>query len=48
VAYDWVSQKETLLQAYCKVEMSLQRKRIAIPAILLVLGNWIWNIYKGL
>jgi hypothetical protein len=48
VAYDGICQKETLLKAYHQVESTLQRKQVAIPASLLVLGNWIWNIYKGL
>jgi hypothetical protein len=33
---------------YQKAERSFQKKIIAIPSILLILTNWIWNIYKGL
>ena len=48
IFYDVVSRKETLFNAYTKAELFLKRKWIAIPAILLVLLNWIWNISKGL
>ena len=46
--YDLVSRRATLLNAYTKTELFLKRKWVAIPAILLVLMNWIWNISKGL
>jgi hypothetical protein len=48
LAYDVVSRKETLLRFYHIIEITLKRRWVAIPAILLVLGNWIWNICKGL
>jgi len=48
IAYDLVSRKETLLNFYKKTESYLKQKRIAIPVILLIITNWIWNIYKGL
>lgn len=48
ILYDLVSLKSTLLNTYLKTELFLKRKWIAIPAILLVLMNWIWNISKGL
>ena len=44
---DLVRQKDTLYVFYSKAEGFLRRKEIAIPAILLLLTNWIWNIYKG-
>ena len=31
-----------------KIEETLSKKRVAIPAIMVILLNWIWNIYKGL
>jgi hypothetical protein len=37
-----------LYNFYNQTELVLKRKWIAIPAILLVLLNWIWNIAKGL
>ena len=48
ILYDVISKKETLFQAYTNSEKFLQRKWVAISAILIVLLNWIWNIYKGL
>ena len=30
------------------VEAQIQRRIIALPLIMLVITNWIWNIYKGL
>lgn len=46
--YDLVSRKESLLVAYEKAEEFFRRKWIAIPAILVVVINWLWNINKGL
>jgi len=48
ICYDYLKQKNTLLQVYTKVETIINQKIIAIPAILLVLANWLWNIQKGL
>ncbi len=48
IIYDVVSKKDSLLQFYNRAENFIQRKWIAIPLILLVILNWIWNIYKGL
>ena len=45
---DIIRKKETLFQAYTNSEKFLQRKWVAITAILIVLLNWIWNIYKGI
>lgn len=46
--YDVLSHQNTLFTFYNRTELFLKRKWIAIPAILLVLLNWIWNIFKGL
>lgn len=48
ILYDIVLQKDSLLQVYNRTEIFLRRKWIALPLILLVILNWIWNIYKGL
>jgi hypothetical protein len=48
IFYDCFIRKDTLYNFYKKAEISLQQKKVAIPAILLMLVNWIWNIYKGL
>ena len=45
---DVLSRKNTLFNVYNQTELFLKRKWIAVPAILLVLVNWIWNIVKGL
>ncbi|MBI3235190.1 MAG: DUF2752 domain-containing protein [Bacteroidetes bacterium] len=46
IIYDWSSNKTSFLQFYCKTEIKLKQKSIAYPAIILVLMNWIWNVYK--
>lgn len=48
IIYDVIAQKDTLFSVYNRTEQFLKRKWIAIPLILLVILNWIWNIYKGL
>jgi hypothetical protein len=47
LAYDVLLRKQTLYGFYRQVEKILQQKQVAIPAITLVIANWIWNIYKG-
>jgi hypothetical protein len=48
IAIDFFREKESLFRFYRKSEEVIKQKRFAIPAILLVLTNWMWNIYKGL
>jgi hypothetical protein len=48
VVYDLMRQSQTLMTFYKQTEIFLSRKKIAIPAIALVLLNWAWNIYKGI
>jgi len=48
ILYDVLSHQNTLFNFYNHTELFLKRKWIAIPAIMLVLLNWIWNIFKGL
>jgi len=48
VMYDWFNKSQSLLIFYKNTERFLSRKIVAIPAILLVLINWVWNIYKGI
>ena len=45
---DYFFKKESLYFFYKKIEETLSKKRVAIPAIMVILLNWIWNIYKGL
>jgi len=45
---DLVNKKNTLFKFYKKIEIILQKKIIAIPLILIIIINWIWNIIKEL
>ena len=45
---DILLKQDRLFRFYNRAELFMRRKWIAIPAILLVLLNWFWNIYKGL
>jgi hypothetical protein len=47
IVYDLFNKKRTLFIAFRKAELFFSRKRFAIPALLLLVANWIWNIYKG-
>jgi hypothetical protein len=47
IFYDMITRKTTLFCFYLNVEHFINQKRVAIPAIILVLVNWLWNIYKG-
>ena len=44
--YDLIAKKSSLYWIYIKTEAALSKKTIAIPLIILVLINWIWNIFK--
>ena len=46
--YDVISKSSSLIKAYEKTEKLIRKKQVALPLILLVLANWIWNITKGL
>ena len=48
ILYDLVLHNDSLFRAYNRSELLLKKKWIALPLILLVLMNWIWNITKGL
>jgi hypothetical protein len=45
---DCILKKDTLLNTYKKTESFIRKPWIAIILILLVILNWIWNIYKQL
>jgi hypothetical protein len=47
IGMDFMLRKSSFLAFYLKAEKLLQSRKVAIPAISLVLLNWIWNIYKG-
>jgi len=48
ILFDLVSHKNSLFTIYTRAEILLKQKWVAIPLILLVILNWIWNISKGL
>lgn len=48
IAVDFFRKSRSLFINYIKLEALLKKKSIAIPLILLVLFNWIWNIMKEL
>ncbi|HRP02054.1 MAG TPA: DUF2752 domain-containing protein [Candidatus Kapabacteria bacterium] len=45
---DFTMGSNTLFNFYQKVETYLKRPKYAVPLILLVVINWVWNILKGL
>jgi hypothetical protein len=47
IGYDLLLKKETLFRFFHLFEDTLRRKWVAIPAIGLILLNWVWNIYKN-
>ena len=48
IALDIVTKRKTLFEFYRKIESFLRVPKFAIPLLLLVIFNWIWNITKGL
>ncbi|WP_281322922.1 DUF2752 domain-containing protein [Flavobacterium aestivum] len=45
---DLITKKKSFYDFYLKVEKLIQKIEIFIPLIILVILNWIWNIYKQL
>jgi len=48
ILYDLTTGKRSLPVFYSHSEAFLRKRIVAIPLILLVLINWVWNISKGL
>lgn len=48
IALDIARKRKTLFNFYRRVELKLKKPGLAIPLILLLVINWIWNISKGL
>lgn len=46
--YDVVTGRSSLYEYFCKAEALIARPVLAVPAIILLILNWIWNISKGL
>ena len=45
--FDLLMRKSTFFKTFQYAEGILRKKVVAIPLIVLVLINWIWNILKG-
>jgi hypothetical protein len=48
VIADIILKSNSLFNCYQIIEINLKKPKYAIPLILLVIINWIWNITKGL
>jgi len=48
ILFDLITKRETFYFWYKKTEAIIRTKWIAISLIILVILNWIWNIYKDL
>jgi hypothetical protein len=46
IVFDVLTKKSSLFEFYTKAEYQLRRPFIALPLIILLLTNWIWNIIK--
>ncbi|WP_366523584.1 DUF2752 domain-containing protein [uncultured Kordia sp.] len=48
ILFDILTKRSSLFNFYKKIETYLQKTTYAIPLILFIVINWIWNITKGL
>lgn len=48
IILDLLKSKSTFYVFYIKFESALKKRHVALPLLILVLLNWIWNIYKKL
>lgn len=48
IVKDMISKSNSFYNWHKNFEILLKKKRYAIPLIMLVMANWIWNMYKGL
>lgn len=48
VLIDVIMKKSTLYKFYLRLMSYIEKPKYAVPLILIVLMNWIWNIKKGL
>ncbi len=48
ILYDLLSKRSTLFHAYQRLEQVMGKPYYAVPLVMMVLANWIWNIMKGL
>ena len=45
---DIITKRNSLFNFYQRVETDIKRPQLAIPLVIIVIINWIWNITKGL
>jgi hypothetical protein len=45
---DFIKREQSFFDFYTKIEKLISTKKITISLIVLVIVNWIWNIYKYL
>jgi|JI7StandDraft_1071085.scaffolds.fasta_scaffold11309_6 hypothetical protein len=45
---DGLLSKRTTAEWYRSAEQKIKKKYLAMPLIMAILINWMWNIYKGL
>lgn len=48
ILFDLLVKRESFLHQYNTIENRIKKRSIAIPLILIVVFNWVWNIYKDL
>lgn len=48
IGLDYMMGRRSMLQFYCKIEAILSKKKYAIPSVLVIMINWLWNINKSL
>lgn len=48
IIWDLLWRKESLWRAFLSMEAMLRQPAVAVPLVLFVAINWMWNIYKGL
>ncbi len=48
IIIDIITKSDYLFNFYNKTEFYLKNPKFAIPLVLLVISNWVWNITKGL
>lgn len=48
IMWDFIRKEQSFFEFYGKAENLIRKKIIAISLIVLVILNWIWNIYKHL
>lgn len=48
IIYDGITQKNKLWTCFQYINTSFKQKKVYIPATIIMLANWFWNIQKNL